>query len=373
MIDVKLVSSASAPAQKAVDAWLQSWRLGQRFSGQVLSQSGTGEAVIRIGAQQITARAPFALPTGAAVRFEVTALLPQPQLKIAPNNPAAAEAASTMERQLRLLLPIQDSVAAPLARLLLGPESAKLLSLLGLGNDAAGSLRALLPTLQQMTDPAQLQALLLNSGAFASVAGGAGNDLRLALLRLLQRIAGLRAGNPGAQGVGSGGEQAARGLLSSLGGELQGALATLALSQLAMAQVQAQAGERAPYMWLFDLPYQWRGRPGSLSLLVQRERRRQREQAGDEEEETGWQVTLRLELPGMGAVEVQIFEQSGRLSVVLRAQRAATRQLFSDHLPALQQALAQRGLEIAVLRCYMGDYSPPAGAGQWDGNVSVSI
>jgi flagellar hook-length control protein FliK len=59
--------------------------------------------------------------------------------------------------------------------------------------------------------------------------------------------------------------------------------------------------------------------------------------------------------------------------VVLRAQRTATRQLLSAQLPSLQQALAQRGLEVATLRCYIGEYHPPADKGDWDGKLSITV
>ncbi len=370
MIDVKLVSAAATPAQKGVDAWLQTWRLGQQFSGRVLSQSPAGDALIRLGAHQITARAPFTLPVGSAVRFEVSALLPLPQLKLVADKPVGAATADPIGQQLRVLLPMQSSVAAPLARLLLSTESAKLLSLLGLGNDASERLRALLPSLRQLTDPAELQSLLLNAGAFSAATNNAGNDLRLALLRLLQRLAEQRGQQFAGQGLSGPALKAADSAMQSLNGALQGALATLALNQLAMAQ--AQAADRAAYMWLFDLPYQWRDRAGSLAVKLERERPRQRGRA-KKKEEAGWRVTLRLDLATLGAVEVEIFERAGKVSVVLRAQRVATRQLLSEHLPVLQQALAQRGLDVSTMRCYMGDYDPPAGAGDWDQNLSVNV
>lgn len=369
-MDVKLVSATQVTQQKGLETWMQSWRMGQQFQGQVLSQSAGGNAVIRVGGHQLNAQAGFNLPVGAGVRFEVSSLLPQPQLKVVPETPLKADGPNLLGQQVRVLLPLQDNVSAPLARLLLSAESAKLLSLLGMGNDAEASLRALLPQLAQLADPAEVQALLQNSGAFATAAGVA--DLRQALLRLLQRIAELRAQQGVAQQLDGAELKSAERLLQSLGAELQGALATLTLNQLAMAQNP----DRAAYMWLFDLPFQWRDRPGSLALKMARDREREQEEPEEDDEEQGsenWQVTLRLNLPTLGAIQVEILEQDGCLSLVLRAQRPASRQRLSDRLPQLQAALARRGLNVTTLRCYMGDYTPPARTGEWGGNVSESV
>lgn len=264
---------------------------------------------------------------------------------------------------------------------------------------AADRLLALLPDLQQLTDPGRLAQTLLRSGAFleAGLLGGesAQGDLKAGLLRL---IAQLMPNLPGSSPLASaphnlGLSQAlpafARQMLGSLGhsardqaqdfplgqrlppglgeeGDLESllklaaaAVARLQTHQLSsLAQTQTTPEGLQLTTWQAEIPLRTGAEVSTLQTRIQREEDSPT-RSEQERRETLWRIELAFELPPLGPLQVQAQLVGGRLSSQLWAEQRQTAGLIDSELPWLRERLESAGLQVSDLSCRQGQ--PPQG------------
>jgi hypothetical protein len=277
--------------------------------------------------------------------------------------------ARPLEGQLQSLLSRQGSVVTPLLTLLEPAERVNLLSLLSVKPGVLNNLQNSLSPLELLTDPRVLQKTVLTSGIFlesdllrlANTGGFLPRlDLKGILLRLLNRT-NLASSRLGAALTNSQAQEA----LLTLRAELEGALATITLNQLAACQVR----ERDGFIWLLDLPFRVRGSLSWLSVSIEREGR----DSEDEPELQEWRIVFNIVLPRLGTLEVEIFVRGAKISVVFYSQRELTIRIMEERLPVIKTALEKRGLELSVVRCQLGSRPEDSNRSHWSECVDERI
>lgn len=355
MNELQLAFTLPGVEQNKLGPWLKSWQLGQVLQARVVNQSPSGSLVLRIGGHQLTATADFQAQKGALLSLEVTGLFPTASMKVI-NTPMPGPAlANPLEGQLQLLLSRQGSVLTPLATLLEPAQRVNLLSLLSVKNGVLDNIRNSLSPIELLTDPRTLQKALLQSGFFLEsdllrLANSGGFlsrvDIKAMLFRLLQKT-NQASNRPGAALSNSKAQE----ILAALQTELQGAIATITLNQLAAGQVK----ERDGLFWLFDMPFRVRDSLSRLSVSIEREGSAPQDQPELQE----WRIVFNIILPRLGTIEAELFVRGSKVSVVFYSQQERTILIMEERLPRIKAALQNRGLDLAVLRCQLG--SRPGG------------
>ncbi|MBK1694258.1 hypothetical protein CKO09_05825 [Chromatium weissei] len=108
-----------------------------------------------------------------------------------------------------------------------------------------------------------------------------------------------------------------------------------------------------PY-WLLELPFRM---PNGAVLMLNAEI--EREQRGTRVEDERWNMRLKLNLPRLGSLSINLSLRMERLNAGLQAGTEAGAALIRDHLEILRQQLANQHLDIASL--YAG-YRPQVNA-----------
>lgn len=124
---------------------------------------------------------------------------------------------------------------------------------------------------------------------------------------------------------------------------IKGSESTLARQQL--NQINSSSDEQK--VWGFEIPMN-NGKEISLFKLKIASEEQSKQ---NEEEEQRWQVTLNLELPAMGPLQVQITLQGKQLTTHLWSHHP---KLFDQHIDNLQQRLSKHGLEVDEIHFHQG-------------------
>ena len=82
MEELQLALTAARVEQKNFGLWLKSWQVGQVLQALVTDKFPSGQLVLRVAGQQITATADIPVQKGAVLTLEVNRLTPTPTLKI---------------------------------------------------------------------------------------------------------------------------------------------------------------------------------------------------------------------------------------------------------------------------------------------------
>ncbi len=344
-------------------AWLRNWQLGQVLRAQVVDTSQAGTVLLRIANHQVSASTNVFLQRGAWLNLQVTGLAPEPTVRVLESPPRSAELTSPLERQTQMLLPRQGPVLGPLLTLLNPAQRVNLLSLLGVsGGDVDPALNALLWQ-GPPRSPEALQKALLQSGLFfesdlfrQGAQAAVATDLKALLFRLLARIAAARGDSTAVAQL-----PAAASQLAGLQGEVEGALAALSLNQLAASQ---QHQQQDAWIWVFHVPFTLRDEMHRLSITL----RREAGEAGEDAPEREWKALLQLDLPRLGALEIEVFLRGVRVSAVFYSGRMSSVLSLQRALGKLEAVLRQHNFEVGVLRAHHGErergsQSEPAGTG----------
>lgn len=364
----------------------QGWQRGELLQARLLPPpaEAPGTPLLEIGGRR--------LPLAASSH----ATLPPGNLRLSvidPGRPAvlrllADDTQAIRDQALRQALPRQQALGGLLAAL--QPLSEPVPGRVPLPMAVSEGIRALLAALPQreavVAGGEQLRQALLRSGPFLearlaeAVAQGlpgltAENDLKAGLLGLLARLLGLRLPTaptdrpPRPAGADAppplpGGQPAAQArvtfdtlddaaeTLRQLRQQVEGALARVQLGQLASLPAEDD-GRRA---WLLELPLrQPDGQVDVLALRFEEEAAR-----GHADESPRWQVSLALDLPGLGPVQAHIALRGGSVSARFQAESAATVRLFEHHLSELQQRLRAAGLAVGSLAAAQATGETPA-------------
>lgn len=345
MDELRLGPAQASRLTADANAWLRGWQVGQLLRAQVVDSAANGGALLRISGRQVSAATDIFLPKGAWLNLRVTGLEPTPTVRILETPIHSRELPTPLERQTLALLPRQGSVFAPLQALLDPARRVNLLSLLGLaGGDIDPAFDAVvlpgLPRSPEALGRALSRAgLFYESGLALRGAQGTSVDLKALLFRLLARIERAR-GESQAAGA------AAHAQLAVLSRDVEGALATIALNQLAASQYVLQDA----IYWVFHVPFRMQGKLHGLSVTLASDDKG----AGEDEEPREWRALLALDLPRLGELEAELFLRGNRVSAVIYSERPATLRRLDATLADLRTVLARAGFEVGVLRLHEG-------------------
>ena len=349
MEELQLALTTARVDQRNFGLWINNWQVGQILNALVTNQLPTGELVLRVGGQQITATADIPIQQGAQLQLEVKELRPVPTLRIV--SPAANLPASQVGGTLQLLAPSADGVASrPLAHLAQALQAGGAQSSLPAGLvDTLDAVLRQVSRSERLTQPQGVAAAVRDSGVFlesglrAEQSGrtfSPGQDIKAGLFRALGRVDGALAE---VAALGLGGADAD--MLRELKRDLEGGIGRITVHQLNSQPAEGSQGRS----WQLEIPVQHAGAFHSLRIDIERDGHGGGDagdaQDGDEEH---WKVHLSLAPPALGAVELSLDLQGERLSLRLAAERSEVRALLDSGLGRLQQSLASRGLELVT-------------------------
>ena len=347
MEELQLALTSSRVDQRNFGLWISNWQIDQSLNALVTNQLPTGELVLRVGGQQVTATSDIPIQQGAQLLLEVKQLQPVPTLRVlaAPESVVAAAGGNT---NLRLMPgPAAEAATIPVASLMQSLQTSQ--GTQGMPPPVAASIDELLRLStrpERLATPEGVARAVRDSGLFleAKLAGkedpgpaATARDLKAGVLRTLAQA------NSALAGV----EQAAMNAadaesLSELKRELESTLGRLNLNQVA-----SQGGEGQPRSWQLEVPVQYGGAFHTLGIHIERDGSGgERRDAG--EEEAPWRVKLDVAPPSLGAIELDLRLDEKQLRLDIAADRPETRRLLDAALGLLDSALASRGLALSA-------------------------
>lgn len=375
MEDLQLALTSARVDQRNFGLWINNWQVGQTLNALVTGQLASGELVLRVAGQQITATADIPIQQGANLMLEVKQLQPVPTLRVL--NPLAsgaavgASAGAGAGATLQLIPGGGGSMASPSLAAV-----AQLLQLSQAGTPLPASvgqpiseLLRLVSRAERLAQPAGFAAALRGSGIFleaglASADPGRAEslqqDMKAGLFRALARVdaAISKLDAIALQGAD------ARALLE-LRQELEGGLGRIILHQLNSQPVDGQPALRS---WQLEVPVLHGGVFHSLRVEVEQERRGAGqgadERAGNDDQEDVWRVALHVAPPALGALELKLALAADKLDLRIAAARAPVRALIDAGLPELQKGLASRGITLVTTATTALTDEPRSEAGQ---------
>ena len=338
MEELQLALTAARVEQRNFGLWISNWQVGQTLNALVADRLPSGELLLRIAGQQITATADIPIQPGAQLMLEVKALRPVPTLRVL--NPLAHSADAEGARPL--LTATRALASTPLAAVL------QTLHALPLSHAAPASLRQSIDELRRQLPRAervstaeglaaavQRSGVYLEAGLAAERAGrpsSAPADFKAGLFRALARVDGALA-KLAALHLPAADIEA----LLEMKAELEAGLGRVVAHQLAS---QPAPGARH---WQVEIPVLLADQYHSLQLGIERDARGDGAHA---EAEEVWRVKADLELPALGALRLTLALAAQRVDLRIAAEQALARSLIDAALPELGRALQRRGLQL---------------------------
>ena len=373
MEELQLALTAARVEQRNFGLWLKSWQVGQVLQALVTDKFPSGQLVLRVAGQQITATADIPVQKGATLTLEVSRLEPTPTLKIINAPIATGGQVNRLSGELQLflpqLLPQQGRVLDPFLTLLNPSQSANILALLGLKNVDLQRLLKQVQKAEQLVDPKQLKMAIEKSGLFLEsqlqqlvFSGGLlpPGDLKAELLRLLNRV-NRRLKEYGRVSSDDAGVLA----LEELKQQLEGAITKITLHQLAVSNPDGPDQQQ----WCFDIPIRFKDTMTSLSLTICRDS----ESKGRSPDQQDWKATLSATLPKLGLVEAELFLRGQKVSVVIFSEQTKIANLINDQIDQLRTGLESRGLDVSVLISREGELSTKESSNVSGSNISGCV
>ena len=336
--------------QRNFGLWLRTPQVGQVLNAVVADKLPSGEMVLRVGAERVTASTDIPLQPGARLLLEVKQVQPQVTFRVlstagTPNvaAPEAMQDALRVQRQSGAVQAPKDGLA-PLFSLLrtLGSGS---LQALGLDRAVLKQLQGGLKSSEELTKPEALIRAIQGSGTFhesllahgaSPMAGLAADDLKGQLMRAVFR---LRANLEDSDKLGLESEQV--GLLDTLRSAFESGLRMITNNQLGSVPAEQT---QLPQQWLFDLPFRHGGDVHNLSVEIFEQG--VHDGADQESDLKAWCAHLSLNMPGLGAAEITVRLVGAKISVDLTASEQTTLGLFLRSQQSLTAGLESRGLKL---------------------------
>lgn len=348
MEELQLALTTARVDQRNFGLWINNWQVGQTLNALVTNQLPTGDLVLRVGGQQITATADIPIQQGARLQLEVTQLQPIPTLRVL--NPVASPAAANVGGTLQLLPGNASGIASPpLATVVQTLQANQVaVALPPVVADSLGQLLKQVSRPGQLTQPAALATAVRDSGIFletelqASLSGRSPSlegDFKAGLFRSLAKVDAALARIAALAMPASDAEA-----LMDLKRELEAGLGRVTLHQL---NSQPGGEAQASRHWQLEIPVQVAGSVHSVQIEIDRDETRGADQEGDAEEDR-WRVKLQLEPRGLGALEISMQLQGEALTLNIAASRAEIRQLIDASIPTLVATLESRGIGLTV-------------------------
>lgn len=351
MEDMQLALTAARVDQKNFGLWLKNWQVGQTLNALVTAQRPTGDLVLRVAGQQITARADIPLQQGTHLLLEVRQLQPQVVLKIVSRSaqaPRAGGNAAAGPSGTGLLQLLSPGGAQPATRTLADIVATLRTLQTALPPASGNSVQRLLasfPALSDLLGASGLRRAMQSSGTFLEAtlaqtpAQAGADDIKAQLMRVLAQV------NAALQGASA---NSAAPRKASLLGEGRRDLEVV-LGSITLNQLQSQAGDNASLRaWVFDVPFVLGNRVSNLHVRIDRDDAGA--SAGDDDSAPRWRVELELDLPGLGPLLLTTQLLGERVAVDLAAREDRTRELLWMRVGELAAALDGQGLPTPSLQ-----------------------
>ena len=350
MEELQISLTPARVEQKNFGLWLRTPQVGQVLNAVVADRLPSGEMVLKVGAERVTASTDIPLQPGARLLLEVKQVQPSVTFRLLnhapPPNVAMAEALSEATRAHRQIsaTPSGRGGIPQLLALLGGGQSA--LSAAGIDRTLVRQLQANVLNAPQLTNPEALMRAVLTNGTFHErlLATGhpdlmriAASDLKGQLLKMMAKVSSA-ADEEGEHSAGEGaGVEALALLRSALDKNLQ------AVSQNQLASLPAEDNQLSQ-QWLFDIPFRLGDSLHNLDLELSKDEG----SAGSQDETDGmtWRAKLNLDLPGLGATEITLKLIASQLSIHVVSTQRSTLEMFLQAKPGLDAGLESRGLEL---------------------------
>ncbi|MEM9758523.1 MAG: flagellar hook-length control protein FliK [Pseudomonadota bacterium] len=347
MEELQLALTSSRVDQRNFGLWINNWQVGQSLNALVTNQLPSGELVLRVGGQQVTATSDIPIQQGAQLLLEVKQLQPVPTLRVlaAPESVVAAAGNNATVR----LMPGLGSEAAtiPAASLMQSLQTSP--GTQAMPAPVAASIDELLRLStrpERLATPDGLARAVRDSGVFleAKLAGAndpgraaTARDIKAGVLRTLAQANSALGGIEQATMNAADAES-----LAELKRELEATLGRLNLNQIA-----SQGSEGQQRSWQLEVPVQYGNAFHTLGIQIERDGGGA-EQREANDDEAPWRVKLDLEPGSLGAIELDLRLDETQLRLDIAAARPETRRLLDAALGLLDSALASRGLNLAA-------------------------
>ena len=350
MEELQISLTPARVEQRNFGLWLRTPQVGQVLNAVVADKLPSGEMVLRVGAERVTASSDIPLQPGARLLLEVKQVQPQVTFRVlgagSMPNVAAPEAMSEafkLQRQASAPQAPKDGLA-PLFSLLRALGSGSLQAL-GLDRAIVRQLQGAVKSSDELTQADALIRAIQGNGTFHesllahgtnTTAGLAADDLKGQLMRAAFKV---RANLEDSDKLGLEAEQV--GLLEALRSALEGGLRLITHNQLGSVPAEQT---QLPQQWFFDIPFRYGEDVHNIRIQIFEEGTDG--SAGEGAVPKTWAAHLSLNMPGLGAAEIVVRLVGDKISVDLTGSEQGTLALFLRSQQSLTAGLESRGLKL---------------------------
>jgi hypothetical protein len=336
--------------QRNFGLWLRTPQVGQVLNAVVADKLPSGEMVLKVGAERVTASTDIPLQPGARLLLEVKQVQPQITFRVLSAGgapyvaaPDAMTEAIKLQRQAGTTQVPKDGLAQLFSMLrAFGGGS---LQALGLDRAIVKQLQGGVKSSDELTKPDALIKAIQSNGTFhesllahgaGSMAGLAADDLKGQLMRAVFRV---RANLEDSDKLGLQADQV--GLLETLRSALESGLKIITDNQLGSVPAEQT---QLPQQWCFDIPFRFGEEVYSIGIQIFEDGAHSA--AGEGALSKTWAAHISLNMPGLGATEITVKLVGERISVDLAGSEQETLALFLRSQQSLTAGLESRGLKL---------------------------
>lgn len=361
MEELQISLTPARVEQKNFGLWLRSPQVGQVLNAVVADRLPSGEMILRVGAERVTASADIPLQPGARLLLEVKQVQPNITFRLLSNAPppniAAAEVmpeAMRLQRQASAAQPTARTGLSALFALLGGLQSGPLQSV-GIDRAALRQLQAGLLNAPDLARAETLQRALRSNGTFheGMLASGnpelmrlAASDMKAQLLRMMSKV---QAKLEEAKAVSLAPEQVET--LEQMKSTIEQGLRAVTQNQLgSMPAEQSQLSQQ----WLFDVPFRYGDEVYNLGVEISEDSASK--SGATDPEDKAWNAKLSLALPGLGVTELALRLAEAKVTVDVTSSERTTLEMFVRSKATLTSGLESRGLSLHRLNVLHDPY-----------------
>ena len=336
--------------QRNFGLWLRTPQVGQVLNAVVADKLPSGEMVLKVGAERVTASTDIPLQPGSRLLLEVKQVQPQITFRVLSAGgapyvaaPDAMTEAIKLQRQAGTTQVPKDGLAQLFSLLrALGGGS---LQALGLDRAIVKQLQGGVKSSDELTKPDALIKAIQGNGTFhesllahgaGSMAGLAADDLKGQIMRAVFRV---RANLEDSDKLGLQADQV--GLLETLRSALESGLKIITDNQLGSVPAEQT---QLPQQWCFDIPFRFGEEVYSIGIQIFEDGAHSA--AGEGALSKTWAAHISLNMPGLGATEITVKLAGDKVSVDLTGSEQETLALFLRSQQSLTAGLESRGLKL---------------------------
>jgi hypothetical protein len=328
--ELQLTLTPSRVDQRNFGIMLANWRVGQVLNALVVNTQPNGSILLSVGGKQFVATTDIPVQPGTQLKLEVKQMGQDFVLRQVDAQPAAQPDASARLTPATTQGSASTSMASLLSQLSAVAGRLGSAELSGVARDLLG--RALKG---EQISPDGLKRALQTSGVFtearlAAGQGGAAATSAKASLSTLQQMALALA-----EGMDPESPEFARLLALS---ERAGA----ALNGIVNQQLASVPPDDGPPRWVVSIPVELKGQYHDVRMVVERDTTSE----DDAEGQGAWRVTVHVDLPNLGGVDVTVTLRGERVNVGFRCDRPQTSQWLGRSVNQLAQRLDRQELVI---------------------------